>query len=80
MGGGIESITPFLFVKTIEKVIRLCTVLICYLISSFEDMGIFHVFLRLPSVHMSTQVYDACPWESMLSLSVRADAVNYIHR
>ena len=32
MGGG----GAFLFVKTIEKVIQLCTV--------FEDMGIFHVF------------------------------------
>ena len=37
---------PFLFVKTIEKVIRLCTVLIffCLLSGSFEDMGIFHEF------------------------------------
>ena len=34
---------PFLFVKTIEKVIRLSTVLF-FLSDSFEDMGIFHVF------------------------------------
>ena len=33
----------FEFVKTIEKVIRLCTVLI-FFSGSFEDMGIFHVF------------------------------------
>ena len=33
----VESITPFIFVKTIEKVIRLCTVLIF-----FE--WYFHVF------------------------------------
>ena len=36
--------SPFLFVKTIEKVIRLCTVLIFFFSVSFEDMGIFHVF------------------------------------
>ena len=30
--------------KTIEKVIRLCTVLIFFLSGRFEDMGIFHVF------------------------------------
>ena len=36
---------PFSFVKTIEKVIRLCTVLIFFFLSgSFEDMGPFHVF------------------------------------
>ena len=34
----------FLFVKTIEKVIRLCTVLIFFMSGSFEDIDIFHVF------------------------------------
>ena len=43
-GGGVKSTpAPFLFVKTIEKVIRLCTVLIFFLSGSFEDMGIFQV-------------------------------------
>ena len=37
----------FLFVKTIEKVIRLCTVLIFFMSGSFEDMGIFYVFIYL---------------------------------
>ena len=41
-GGGVESTPPVLFVKTIDKVIRLCTVLIFFLSGSFE--GIFHVF------------------------------------
>ena len=43
MGGGVESMTQFLFVKTIEKVIRLSTALI-FFSGSFEDIGIFHVF------------------------------------
>ena len=43
-GGGVESNPPpFLFVKTIEKVIILCTVLI-FLSGSFLDMGLFHVY------------------------------------
>ena len=43
MGGLVEFIPPFLFVKTIEKVIKLCTVLI-FFSGGFEDMVIFHVF------------------------------------
>ena len=38
----------FLFLKTIEKVIRLCTVLKKnYLIGSFKDEAIFHVILEI---------------------------------
>ena len=40
-GGRIDSPHHILFVKTIEKVIKLCTVLIFVLSGSFEDMGIF---------------------------------------
>ena len=49
MGGGGLKVPPyFLFVKTIEKVIRLCTVLRKKnLIGSFEDKAIFHVILEL---------------------------------
>ena len=36
-------LTLYFFVKTTEKVIRLCTVL-TFFNGSFEDMGIFHVF------------------------------------
>ena len=36
--------TLLLFVKTIEKVLGLYTVLI-FFNGSFEDMGIFHVFI-----------------------------------
>ena len=44
MGGLKVPPPPFLFVKTIEKVIRLCTVLKKnYLIGSFKDKAIFHV-------------------------------------
>ena len=46
-GGGVESIRPYLFVKTIEKVIRLFTVLIFFLSGIFEVMGIFHVYIYL---------------------------------
>ena len=46
-GGGVVSKCPpplFLFVKTIEKVIRLCTGLKKQILSgSFEDRAIFHV-------------------------------------
>ena len=43
-GGGGSKYPPFLFVKTIEKVIRLCTVLKKKSLSgSFEDRAIFHV-------------------------------------
>ena len=47
MGGGAHCTPQFLFVKTIEKVIRLCTVLIFFLIGSFEDRAIFHHFSRI---------------------------------
>ena len=40
-GGGAQSAPLSLFAKTIEKVIRLCTVLICFLSRSFEDRAIF---------------------------------------
>ena len=45
--GGLKVPPPLsLFVKTIEKVIRLCTVLKKnYLIDSFKDKAIFHVIL-----------------------------------
>ena len=43
-GGGGQFAPPlFSFMKTIERVIRLCTVLI-FSIGSFEDMGIFRNF------------------------------------
>ena len=45
MRGGAQSASLFLFVKTIEKVIRLCTVL--KKIGSFEDGAIFHHFSRI---------------------------------
>ena len=35
---------PILFVKTKEKIIRLCTVLSFYFSGSFGDIGIFYVF------------------------------------
>ena len=49
MGGGAQSAPPpFLFVKTIEKVKRLCTVLKKKIsIGSFKDKGIFHVILEI---------------------------------
>ena len=47
-GGGGKVPHLFLFVKTIEKVIRLCTVLKKkYLIDSFKDKAIFHIILNL---------------------------------
>ena len=48
-GGGSSKCPPlFLFVKTIEKVIRLCTVLnIFFLSGSFEDKAIFHLNLEI---------------------------------
>ena len=42
MAGGLKW-PLFLFLKTIEKEIRLCTVLIFFFIGSFEDRAIFHV-------------------------------------
>ena len=44
-GGGVLKVSSlFLFVKIIEKVMRLCTVLkIIFLSGSFEDRAIFHV-------------------------------------
>ena len=48
MRGGSKCPPPFLFVKTIEKVIRLCTVLKKnYLIGSFKDKAIFRVILEI---------------------------------
>ena len=47
-GGGLKVPTLFLFVKIIEKVIRLCTVLkFFFLIDSFKDKAIFHVILEI---------------------------------
>ena len=40
-GGGLNLSIPFLFVKTIEIVIRLRTVSNIFLSNIFEDMGIF---------------------------------------
>ena len=49
MGGGAQSAPhPIFVLKTIEKVIRLCTVLKKKkLIGSFEDKAIFHVILEI---------------------------------
>ena len=47
MIGGAQSAPLFLFVKTIEKVIRLSTVLKKKLIGSFKDKAIFHVILEI---------------------------------
>ena len=50
MGGGGLTVPPplFLFVKTIEKVIRLCTVVKKKSLSgSFEDKAIFHVIQEM---------------------------------
>ena len=48
IGEGVESALPsFLFVKTKEKVRRLCTVLNFFLSGGFEDMGIFMYFIYL---------------------------------
>ena len=47
-GGGAQSVPLFLFVKTIEKVIRLCTgSKKKYLIGSFKDKAIFRVILEI---------------------------------
>ena len=48
-GGGLNRPPSLiLFMKTIENVIRLCIVLIFFFWSgSFEDTGIFHVFIYL---------------------------------
>ena len=47
-GGGLKVPPLFLFVKTIEKVIRLCTVLKKNSwIDSFKDKAIFHVILEI---------------------------------
>ena len=42
-GRGALSAPPILFVKAIEKVIRLCNVLNFCLSGSFEDRAVFHV-------------------------------------
>ena len=44
MCGGQNLSIQILFVKIIEKVIRLCTVLILFLSDSFKDMGNFRDF------------------------------------
>ena len=46
-GGGGQSARLFIFVKTIEKVIRLCTVLKKKSIGSFKDRAFFHVILEI---------------------------------
>ena len=47
-GGGLKVPPLFLFVKTIEKVMRLCTVLKNNsLIDSFKDKAISHVILEI---------------------------------
>ena len=49
MGGGGLKVPPlFFFVKTIEKVIRECTVLKKKIsMGSFKDKAIFHVILEI---------------------------------
>ena len=48
MGGGAQiAPPPFLFLKTIEKVIIFCSLLKKkYLIGSFKDKAIFHVIFE----------------------------------
>ena len=46
-GWGLKVPLLFLFVKILEKVIRLCTVLNYFLSGSFEDKVIFHVILEI---------------------------------
>ena len=64
MGGGGLNVPPiFLFVKTIEKVIRLCTVLKKKsLISSFKDKANFHVILEIDSFEQKNR--EKCPLSS----------------
>ena len=45
--GNYTLVMIFLFVKTIEKVIRLCTMLKKKLSGSFEDKAIFHVIQEI---------------------------------
>ena len=59
IGGGTKCPPPlFLFVKTIEKVIRLCTVLKKKSLSgSFEDRGIFNDFCS-KSIYLSPKLRE----------------------
>ena len=50
----------FEFVKTIEKLRKLCTVLI-FFSGSFEDMGIFNVFIYLSVMDR----YNTSPHQSL---------------
>ena len=59
-GGRVESFTQFLFLKTIEKVIRLCGYF--FLSGSSEDMGIFHVSIYLSVIGR----YDPPPLKTKL--------------
>ena len=46
-GEGVESTPPFLFVKTIEKVIRLCTMLIFFWVVVLKIWVFLHIFIYL---------------------------------
>ena len=61
--GGAQSAPPlFLFEKTIEKVIRLCTVL-SFFSGSFEDKTIFHVIQEIDSIDKFVKnVHNICPY------------------
>ena len=64
-GGGQNLSIPILFVKTIEKVIRLCTVLIFFLSGGCEDRDISWAFftnLSLESIYLPTEVRENCPY------------------
>ena len=60
-GGGAQSAPLFLFVKTIEKVIRLCTMLNFFLSGGCEDMDIlwaFFINLSIESIYLSPELRE----------------------
>ena len=67
MGWGLKvpPPTPFLFVKTIEKVIRLCTVLKFFLSGGCEDRDILWAFftnLSIESLYLSLELREKWPY------------------
>ena len=65
-GGGSKCPLPlFLFVKTIEKLIRLCTVLIFFLSGGCEDRDMLWVFLTnlsIKSIYQSLELREKWPY------------------
>ena len=65
MGGGAQSAPLFLFVKTIEKVIRLCTVLKKKKLSGgCEDRDILWAFftnLSIENIYLSLELHEKLP-------------------